>query len=584
MDGGKPQVIPDSEGHRTTPSIVAFTKTGERLVGHAAKRQALINPTNTITAVKRLIGCKFDHPQVQLEKKTASFEIVPASNGDAWVEVNGNQHSPSQISAFVLMAMKEAADKFLGQDTKRAVITVPAYFNDAQRQATKDAGRIAGLNVLRVINEPTAAALAYGLDKQRENRRVVVYDLGGGTFDVSILSLQDGVFEVMATNGDTYLGGEDFDNALMTHLTKEFFGTQRLSDPVALQRLREACERAKIELDTKNETEINLPYLTTTPDGLPVHLARKLTRNEYEHLTAGLVTRTVAPSRRCMHDAGVTPGSIGSLILVGGMTRMPRVRQQARELFGHEPSDGVDPIEAVSQGAAIQAGVLAGEIGDVLLLDVTPLSLGIETLGGAFNKLIARNTTIPTHKSEIFSTGVDGQTQVALRVFQGERPLAEHNQFLGEFTLVGIPPAPRGTPKIKVTFDIDANGIVNVAAVDEVSGQAHSIKIEPCGGLSPAQIEWMVQEAQRHAATDTVRKARVQAETQAFIVIEDVLANMERFATHLPATDVAETKTMLEDLRVYAKSDQHTPAAIHERVMQTQQKALAMFLKNTSKK
>ncbi len=516
MEGKAPRVIENAEGMRTTPSIVAFTDDGERLVGQPAKRQAVTNPEKTIFAVKRLIGRRYDDPMVEKDKKLVPYKISKASNGDAWVEEDGKTYSPSQISAFILQKMKETAEAHLGSKVDQAVITVPAYFNDAQRQATKDAGKIAGLEVLRIINEPTAAALAYGLDKQKQGV-IAVYDLGGGTFDVSILEIGDGVFEVKSTNGDTFLGGEDFDMRLVNYLADEFQKTQGIDlrrDKLALQRLKEAAEKAKIELSSTTQTEINLPFITADASG-PKHLTMKLTRAKFEALVDDLVQKTVEPCRQAMKDAGLTAAEINEVVLVGGMTRMPKVQDVVKQLFGKEPHKGVNPDEVVAVGAAIQAGVLQGDVKDVLLLDVTPLSLGIETLGGVFTRLIDRNTTIPTKKSQVFSTAEDGQQAVTIRVFQGEREMAQDNKILGQFDLVGIPPAPRGVPQIEVGFDIDANGIVNVSAKDKGTGKEQQIRIQASGGLSEADIEKMVKDAESHAEEDKKRKAQVEAKNHA---------------------------------------------------------------------
>ncbi|RVA76646.1 molecular chaperone DnaK, partial [Mesorhizobium sp. M7A.F.Ca.CA.001.08.2.1] len=516
MDGKEPKVIENAEGARTTPSIVAISGDDERLVGQPAKRQAVTNPENTIFAVKRLIGRRYDDPVTEKDKKLVPYKIVKGDNGDAWVEAGGRKQSPSQISAMILQKMKETAEAYLGEKVEKAVITVPAYFNDAQRQATKDAGKIAGLEVLRIINEPTAAALAYGLDK-KEGKTIAVYDLGGGTFDISVLEIGDGVFEVKSTNGDTFLGGEDFDMRLVEYLAAEFKKEQGIdlkNDKLALQRLKEAAEKAKIELSSTTQTEINLPFITADATG-PKHLTLKLTRAKFEQLVDDLVQRTIAPCKAALKDAGLKAGEIDEVVLVGGMTRMPKIQEIVKQFFGKEPHKGVNPDEVVALGAAIQAGVLQGDVKDVLLLDVTPLSLGIETLGGVFTRLIERNTTIPTKKSQVFSTAEDSQSAVTIRVFQGEREMAADNKALGQFDLVGIPPAPRGVPQIEVTFDIDANGIVNVSAKDKGTGKEHQIRIQASGGLSDADIEKMVKDAEANAETDKKRRALVEARNQA---------------------------------------------------------------------
>ena len=556
MEGATPRVIENAEGMRTTPSIVAFTDDGERLIGQPAKRQAVTNPEKTIFAVKRLIGRRYDDPMVEKDKKLVPYKIAKASNGDAWVEADGKSYSPSQISAFILQKMKETAEAHLGQKVDQAVITVPAYFNDAQRQATKDAGKIAGLEVLRIINEPTAAALAYGLDKQKAGI-IAVYDLGGGTFDVSILEIGDGVFEVKSTNGDTFLGGEDFDMRLVSYLADEFQKSQGIDlrkDKLALQRLKEAAEKAKIELSSTTQTEINLPFITADASG-PKHLTMKLTRAKFEALVDDLVQKTVEPCRQAIKDAGLSAAEINEVVLVGGMTRMPKVQEVVKQLFGKEPHKGVNPDEVVAIGAAIQAGVLQGDVKDVLLLDVTPLSLGIETLGGVFTRLIDRNTTIPTKKSQVFSTAEDGQQAVTINVYQGEREMAQDNKALGRFDLAGIPPAPRGVPQIEVTFDIDANGIVNVQAKDKGTGKEQQIRIQASGGLSEADIEKMVKDAEAHAEEDKKRKAQVEAKNHAEALIH---STEKAVAEHGAKVSEAERKAIedaMADLKEALKGD-----------------------------
>jgi molecular chaperone DnaK len=555
MEGKTARVIENSEGARTTPSTVAFTKEGELLVGTPAKRQAIVNPENTLFATKRLIGRQFEDPCVQADIKTVPFHIVRHSNGDAWVEAGGKRYSPSQIGAFVLGKMKETAEGYLGRTVKNAVITVPAYFNDSQRQATKDAGTIAGMEVLRVINEPTAAALAFGLDKTGD-RVIAVYDLGGGTFDISILEIQKGVFEVKSTNGDTHLGGEDFDNVILRHLVDELKRSQGVdvsNDRMALQRIREAAEKAKIELSATLQTEINLPFITADASG-PKHLALKFTRTKLESLVKNLIDRTIEPCKKAIKDASVSLNDINEVILVGGMSRVPKVVETVTSIFGKEPTKGVNPDEAVAIGAAVQGGVLAGEVTDILLLDVTPLSLGIETLGGVFTRLINRNTTIPTKKSQVFSTAADGQTQVQISVYQGERELVRDNKNLGTFNLVGVPPAPRGVPQIEVTFDIDANGIVNVSAKDKATNKDQSITIVASSGLNKDEIEKMVQDAEKFAEQDAKRKDLIEATNAAEGAILDIEKNLSQFAGQLDNVEAEKVRDLIKQVRDVAAS------------------------------
>jgi len=565
MDGKSPKVIENVEGSRTTPSMVAFTENKEQLVGQSAKRQAVTNPEKTLFAIKRLIGRRMDDPSVKKDQERLPYKIVPGDNQDAWVEIADKKYSPSQISGMILQKMKETAEKFLGKPVKEAVITVPAYFNDAQRQATKDGGKIAGLDVKRIINEPTAAALAYGLDKKKTGT-VAVYDLGGGTFDISILEIGDGVFEVKATNGDTKLGGEDFDNVLIDYFTAEFKKEQSIDlkqDKLALQRLKEAAEKAKIELSTAPQTEVNLPFITADASG-PKHLNIKLSRSKFEALVSELIDRSIEPCKQALKDAGMTAGEINDVILVGGMTRMPKVIEAVKNFFGKDPNRSVNPDEVVALGAAVQGGVLAGDVKDVLLLDVTPLSLGIETMGGVFTKLIEKNTTIPTNKSQIFSTADDNQSAVTIRVFQGERQIAGENKLLGQFDLVGIPPAPRGTPQIEVTFDIDANGIVKVSAKDKATGKEHQIQIKASGGLSDDEIEKMVKDAEANADSDKKKIEAIEARNNADSIVHSTEKSLKEHGSKIPKEDKEKIEASLKALQETLKDEKAESSKLKE--------------------